>query len=416
MSILPVFSNKNMQYVLDRIKPINVLKVYENFYSDRKILYKDFKCDSNSYIYIIVNKLNGKIYVGSTRSMKNRVSNYFNLAHLASQERRPIGASFIFNKLGRASFSTLALQSAMRIPLEMSQYLLNPNFVTGFTDGEGCFLIIIRKNPRMKTGRRVETRFALSLHKKDLTILQLIQNYFNGVGNINKERETSVQFHVTTLTDLTNTIIPHFDKFPLITQKRGDYELFKAAVEIMNSKEHLTIEGLRKIVAIRSALNLGLSTGLKASFSDVVPVQRPLVVDQKIQDPNWLAGFTSGEGNFLIEISEVKNRKLGRNVQLRFRLAQHYRDEQLIKSLIEYFGAGHVYISKEVVDFRIKKFEDLTTKVIPLFEKYPIIGIKALDFADWCKAAELIKNKAHLTTEGLNQISLLKHGMNKGRK
>jgi hypothetical protein len=88
MSILPVFINKNIQYVLDRIKPINVFKVYENFYSDRKILYKDFKCDYNSYIYIIVNKLNGKIYVGSTRSMKNRVSNYFNLAHLTWRPRK----------------------------------------------------------------------------------------------------------------------------------------------------------------------------------------------------------------------------------------------------------------------------------------------------------------------------------------
>ncbi len=108
MSILPVFSNKNIQYVLDRIKPINVLKVYENFYSDRKILYKDFKCDSNSYIYIIVNKLNGKIYVGSTRSMKNRVSNYFNLAHLASQERRPISSAML--KYGLVNFAFIIIE------------------------------------------------------------------------------------------------------------------------------------------------------------------------------------------------------------------------------------------------------------------------------------------------------------------
>ena len=73
------------------------------------------------------------------------------------------------------------------------------------------------------------------------------------------------------------------------------------------------------------------------------------------------------------------------------------RDEQLIKSFMEYFGAGGVYVSNEAVDFIIQRFEDLTTKVIPFFAKYPVVGIKALDFADWCKAAELIKNKAHLT-------------------
>lgn len=86
-----------------------------------------------------------------------------------------------------------------------------------------------------------------------------------------------------------------------------------------------------------------------------------------------------------------------------------------MKSLIEYFGAGSVSTSNEVVDFLIQRFEDLTDKDIPFFDKYPVVGIKALDFADWCKAAKLMKNKEHLTTEGLNQICLLNFGVNKNR-
>ena len=57
------------------------------------------------------------------------------------------------------------------------------------------------------------------------------------------------------LRELTNVIIPHFDKYPLITQKRADFELFKTAFEIINHQEHLTIEGLRKLVAIKTSLN-----------------------------------------------------------------------------------------------------------------------------------------------------------------
>lgn len=71
---------------------------------------------------------------------------------------------------------------------------------------------------------------------------------------------------------------------------------------MMNRKEHLTVEGLRKIVAIRPSLNLGLSPELKASFPDIVSIQSPLVKDQRITDLDWLGGFTSGEGNFLIKI------------------------------------------------------------------------------------------------------------------
>ena len=368
-SVIPLFNskNKNILSVLNRIKPGKALNIYENFYNDRKNLSKKYKGDTRSFIYVIVNKLNGKCYVGSSRSIRTRILNYFNLAHMLAQQNSPISTS----RIGIASFSSLAaVQSQMRIPL--NQDLLNPQFITGFTDAEGSFIIIIRKNNKFKIGWRVEARFSISLHKKDLALLQLIKNYFNGVGNINKERKDGVQYHITTLQDLTNVVIPHFNKFPLITQKLANFELFKMVIEIMNRKEHLTIEGLRKIVAIRASMNLGLSPELKASFPDIVHIQRPLVQDKKITDPYWLAGFTSGEGNFSIKILYSKTHKLGSAVQLRFKLTQHSKDEQLIKSLIEYFGAGNVYISGEVVDFIIQKFEDLTAKVIPFFEKYPI--------------------------------------------
>ena len=127
----------------------------------------------------------------------------------------------------------------MRISL--NQDLLNPYFITGFTDAEGTFIFLIRENSKLKIGWRVEARFSISLHKKDLALLQLIKNHLNGIGNINKERRNTVQYKVTTLQDLTNVIIPHFNKFPLITKKLANFELFKMAIEIMNYKESLTI-------------------------------------------------------------------------------------------------------------------------------------------------------------------------------
>lgn len=56
-------------------------------------------------------------------------------------------------------------------------------------------------------------------------------------------------------------------------------------VEKMKRKEHLTSEGFLEIVAIKASMNRGLSEGLKLAFSDVVPIVRPLVKNQKIQDP-----------------------------------------------------------------------------------------------------------------------------------
>jgi hypothetical protein len=64
----------------------------------------------------------------------------------------------------------------------------------------------------------------------------------------------------------------------------------------------------------------------------------------------------------------------------------------------------------------VAKFTDICLIIIPLFQKYPLQGAKIRDFQDFVKVAELMKNKAHLTREGLNQIRNIKDGMNKKRK
>jgi hypothetical protein len=58
----------------------------------------------------------------------------------------------------------------------------------------------------------------------------------------------------------------------------------------------------------------------------------------------------------------------------------------------------------------------LTSKLIPFIQKYPIVGAKGLDFADWCKVAKLIENKLHLTSKGLEEIREINKGINLRRK
>jgi len=100
-----------------------------------------------------------------------------------------------------------------------------------------------------------------------------------------------------------------------------------------------------------------------------------------------------------------------------FQLAQHYRDVALMESLINYLDCGLVFNQTETaVVFKVRKFSDLIEKIIPFFVKYPILGVKSKDFEDFCKVAELMQNKEHLTASGLDQIRQIKAGMNKGRR
>ena len=160
---------------------------------------------------------------------------------------------------------------------------MNPWFLTGFTDAEGCFTIGVVKNKKYKVGWTVKLRFQLGVNEKDKFLLLQSKNFF-GVGNIYVS-ESAVQFIVQSVNDLA-VIIKHFDKFSLITKKKIDFELFKQVFNIVINKEHITEEGLRKIVAIKASMNLGLSEELKTAFPNITPQDMPLIINQKISDPN----------------------------------------------------------------------------------------------------------------------------------
>lgn len=128
--------------------------------------------------------------------------------------------------------------------------------------------------------------FQIGLHRKDLELLKLIKAYFGNAGIISESKsEDMCAFRVTSPKQILEQILPHFDKYPLITKKRADYLLFKKIVELMLNQEHLKENGLQEIVNIRASLNLGLSDVLKAAFPNTIPILRPIVTKQEIPHP-----------------------------------------------------------------------------------------------------------------------------------
>lgn len=242
--------------------------------------------------------------------------------------------------------------------------------------------------------------------------MELIKNYFGGIGNINKQSKDSLQYSVTSQKDF-NVIIHHLNKYTLLTQKKADFILFEKVVNLINRKEHLTIEGLQKIVAIKASLNLGLSDELKLAFPNIVPVNKPVILDQNIRDPHWVAGFSTGEGCFFIRLSR-NPAKPKAQVQLVFSIGQHDRDKILMNSLVSYFGCGrYVALNNKNLggEFVVTKLEDIINIIIPFFDKYKIVGSKGEDFEYFKQVSILMKNKAHLTSKGLDEIRLIKKCM-----
>lgn len=128
---------------------------------------------------------------------------------------------------------------------------------------------------------------------------------------------------------------------------------------------------------------------------------------------------------------EKSTNKLGKRVRLIFGTNLHIRDKELLIGMANYFNAlnpvfdnlessgkeANVHSSEKnnTVLLQIKNNFDIENKIIPFFDKYPILGIKSLDFADFKSVAELVKNKEHLTAEGLSKIIQIAEGMNLSR-
>ena len=201
----------------------------------------------------------------------------------------------------------------------------------------------------------------------------------------------------------------------------------------MNRKEHLTREGLVKVLSIKESINWGLSDTVKSAFpspsgpclervsrteAGIVAVERLIISNQKILDPYWLAGFVSGEGCFRVSLIKTISSQLGYWVQLSFELTQHTRDIELINSLIEYLDCGQttVYNDYNFIKYVVSNISDNMGKIIPFFDKYSIVGVKSKSYEDFKQVALIVKDKKHLTLEGFNLIKNIKEGMNKLRK
>ena len=277
----------------------------------------------------------------------------------------------------------------------------------------------IARSKNHKIGWWVQACFQLWLRIRDKYLLLQIKSFFNEVGSIYKMNiNKALIYQVHNLNEITKAIIPHFGNYPLITQKQSDFLLFKEIVKLMEKNEHLTEDGLVKIINLKASSNKGLSNKLKTSFPKIIAIIRPKLDLPITIDYNWVAGFFSGEGCFFVSIRKSKNNKnYCSNISLQINITQYSRDKLLIDNLMNTLKCGIVSknYSNNMAILSIHKFKDIYNKMIPLFNEYNIKGVKSLDFQDFCKIAKLVDEKAHLTIAGLKEIRKIKLNMNKGR-
>jgi hypothetical protein len=131
---------------------------------------------------------------------------------------------------------------------------LDPQWVVGFVDGEGCFHVGMNANATMLQRRQVLPEFVVVQHNRDVNVLYALKDYFQcGVVRVN--HGDRMAYRVRGFDHLLYKIIPFFEIHKLKTKKRIDFEKFRDIILLMERKMHLTSEGLLKIQKITNQMN-----------------------------------------------------------------------------------------------------------------------------------------------------------------
>lgn len=123
------------------------------------------------------------------------------------------------------------------------------------------------------------------------------------------------------------------------------------------------------------------------------------------------------EGHFGIRISKNSTTTTGYQVALKFTLTQDLRDKSLLEKFIFFYNCGTVWNSedKNWGVFEVTKFSSIESIIIPFFQKYPIVGVKAKDFESFNFISKIMKDGRHKSEQGLLEIRAIKNNMNKSR-
>jgi hypothetical protein len=139
---------------------------------------------------------------------------------------------------------------------EGKDVVLTPDYIVGLTEGEGCFLVCLRKD------NRIELRFFIAQAIGNKPLLEEVEKFF-GVGSVYQKSNVKGKlpayvFEVARRDEIYEVIIPFFNKYPLKGTKAKSFSAFKEIATIIKGrqdKRKLTLEELEYITNIRLGMN-----------------------------------------------------------------------------------------------------------------------------------------------------------------
>ncbi|MBI3588583.1 LAGLIDADG family homing endonuclease [Candidatus Micrarchaeota archaeon] len=129
-------------------------------------------------------------------------------------------------------------------------------YLLGFSDGEGCFCVSLKKEPTTRFGFALDPMFHVTQHRTHADVLELFKRAFT-CGRVMEKpgQPDTMQFMVDNRRQLVEKVIPFFDKYKPIV-KSGDYLLFREIVLGLEAKKHSTLKGLEELTRLAFQMNM----------------------------------------------------------------------------------------------------------------------------------------------------------------
>lgn len=140
------------------------------------------------------------------------------------------------------------------------------NYLAGFADGEGSFIVSLRRRSDYKNGWQINTVFNVS--QKERHILAYFKRYLR-CGRLQEREDGVVYFVVENQRALWENVIPFFTKFPFLSaRKQKNFRIFKEIIGLLNRGADKTPDGFWLIIAMREMLNEGKGRTRKYNLQD----------------------------------------------------------------------------------------------------------------------------------------------------
>ena len=130
----------------------------------------------------------------------------------------------------------------------------------------------------------------------------------------------------------------------------------------------------------------------------------------------YLAGFADGEGSFNISFRKRKDYSQPWKISLCFNISQ--RDKVILALFKKHLNCGRLRQRNDGIwYFEVNNFTAITENVIPFFNRFGFLSAKKKrDFSKFKQLSRLIKDKKHLTRDGIIEILNIRKEMNDGGK